>query len=126
MQADAAQARISELEAQNRRLQWALAQAEPDWRFLGLRARAGRILTLLVARAPEPVSRQDIVEAIYDGRTLGSNAINAQMSYLRTALSEIGAPIATLRGQAAWALSAETAKDLRRRRRVALATGARA
>jgi len=81
---------------------------------------------LLVARAPEPVSRQDIVEAIYDGRTLGSNAINAQMSYLRTALSEIGAPIATLRGQAAWALSAETAKDLRRRRRVALATGARA
>jgi DNA-binding response OmpR family regulator len=79
-------------------------------RDLGLTGTEYRILELLLRRAPAVVDRKAIAEHAWQDETepLGSNAIDVQLSRLRSKLPNAGIRIVTVRG-AGYRAEAETA-----------------
>ena len=47
-----------------------------------------RLLLALSAKAPETLTRDQIIDAVWDGRVVTDDAINKQVSKLRTALAD--------------------------------------
>ncbi|HEY5628743.1 MAG TPA: response regulator transcription factor, partial [Candidatus Limnocylindrales bacterium] len=75
-------------------------QVEANGREITLTATEYRILELLLRRSPAVVDRKAIAEHAWADETdpLGSNAIDVQMSRLRSKLPDAGVRIVTVRG----------------------------